>query len=74
MKRKWMTAEWQEKITRDEFRHIQETTSSGTLAQFKRNRKKSKDFPCMECRDIARKLGIEDESTTPKEREGVGNG
>ena len=59
-------AKWQKPLKKSEIDHIKETTDSGTLRQFKANRKfhlerKTKDDndPCLECRSIAIKLGLE---------------
>ena len=57
---------WKKKITKKEFKHIVETTDNGTLREFKVNRefhKKDRERdgkePCLECRFIAKKLGLE---------------
>jgi hypothetical protein len=56
---------WKQGLTASERRHIKDTTSSGTLTQFRANRKahlsdvaEGKEDPCLECRIIARKLGL----------------
>ena len=57
---------WKDKLTKDEFKHIRETTQNGLLREFKENRKihwewnaeKGKES-CIICRMIALKLGIE---------------
>jgi hypothetical protein len=51
---------WQRKLTKKEIGHIKETTNRPTLEQFKRNfeHQQGSQFPCWECRAIARKLGI----------------
>lgn len=60
-----MKPKWQKKLKKSEIQHINESTVSGTLAQFKRNReqhweevKKGKSDPCPECGAIATKLGL----------------
>ena len=57
---------WKDKLTKDEFQHIRETTDNGLLREFKENRKKHWEWmskgdveTCFICRTIALKLGIE---------------
>ena len=54
-------AKWQKKLTIAQIWHIKETTQSGTLAQFKRNRigQIAEGIECFECKEIAKKLKIE---------------
>lgn len=58
-------AKWQKPLKKSEIQHIKESTDSGTLAQFKRNREfhlkriaAGEADPCIECRMIAIKLGL----------------
>ncbi len=64
-----MKPKWQKKLTQAEVRHIAETCFAGkaTLRGFKANREfhqlaieKGQDDPCLECRHIAVKLGLEE--------------
>jgi hypothetical protein len=56
---------WQNKLNKKELKHIKETTTNSTLAQFKFNREHQKKHTtngieaCWECRAIAIKLGLE---------------
>ena len=57
---------WQKKLTMEEIRHINETTPNGLLKEFKRSaedqakwRKEGVGEPCLECKFIALKLGLE---------------
>ena len=60
------TKKWHKKVTIKELRHILESTTTGTLAQFKRNldhQRAGDTWPdgtmsCWECHFIAKKLGI----------------
>ena len=60
-----MKPKWQKKLKKSEIKHINKTTDSGTLTQFKSNRKfhlgKIADGeidPCFDCKMIASKLGL----------------
>ncbi len=57
---------WKKKLTKKELRHIAETTDNCLLREFTENRRwhnkekaDGRDDPCLECRHIAVKLGIE---------------
>jgi hypothetical protein len=52
---------WKQRIGKRMTKHIKETTQGGTLYEFRSNLKwqVTSDQPCYECRQIARKLGIE---------------
>ncbi len=57
-----MKPKWQKNLTKWEIEHIKVTTDSNTLKQFKRNRTQHRSHttePCVECRHIAIKIGIE---------------
>jgi hypothetical protein len=56
---------WQKKLTKKQIQHINQTTSCGSLREFRRNReyqiserKKGGLEPCFECKAIAFRLGI----------------
>lgn len=57
---------WQAALTAAERRHLRETRG-GTIAALKRNREKQRpnerdygpSYGCLECRTIAKKLGLE---------------
>ena len=61
---------WQRRLLKRDIRHIRDTTTNGTLSQFKANlewqRRRDKEngdpvgykMTCMECHGIALKLGI----------------
>ena len=52
---------WKDKLTKTQMKHIKETTQRSTLSEVKQNIafQAQNTFPCWECIDIARKLGIE---------------
>jgi hypothetical protein len=55
---------WQKRITKKQLKHIRETTTNGTLREFKENREfHHKESPsremCWDCRKIALRLKIE---------------
>ena len=55
---------WQQKLTRKELQHLRETNCT-TLEDVKRNvaYQSQNHFPCWECVEIGRKLGINVELT-----------
>ena len=52
---------WKQKIGKRLFKHVQETTQRGTLTEAKRNMQHHADkgIVCFECREIAKKLGLD---------------
>lgn len=53
-----MKPKWQKGLTKKEIQHIRDTTETGSLTQFRRNRKwqKEKDIECWDCKTIERKI------------------
>ncbi len=49
---------WQKNLTKGDIKHIKDTTFSGTLAQFRSNRKwhKETNVHCWDCVAIERKI------------------
>lgn len=52
---------FQKKLTKKELQHLKETTTRGTLTEFRRNREhqQKEGIKCFDCRRIALKLGVE---------------
>ena len=54
------TPKWHKKLTQSELQHIADTTNRKTLNEIRRNieGQKKNNIDCIDCRIIARKLGI----------------